>query len=78
MCTESQYEKQMNNNTDRDYAIELLAEQLSSASVSVVGQVCMASNYEFSYKLMMNETNGSDKFNDMFYEIATKLIDSVG
>ena len=70
------------NNVDleeaKEEAIQLLAEQMSCASSMAVAQVLTASNYEFSYKNRNNLTNGSDEFNDMFYEIAKKLINSVG
>ena len=78
MTTEAQHEKQMNDDSDRDSAIELLAAQLSCASSLAVSQVLIASNYEFSHKIKNNLTNGSDEFNGMFCEIAEKLIDSVG
>jgi hypothetical protein len=78
MTTESQYEKQMNDDSARDSAIELLAEQLSCAASLSVTHVAIASTYEFEYKVVNNSTNGSDEFNEMFYKIATKLIDSAG
>ena len=73
-----QYLNRQDNADAKEEAIQFLAEQLTAASVSAVGQVGRASNYEFSYKLMINLTNGSDEFNEMFYKIAEKLIDSVG
>lgn len=66
------------NAEEKEKAIQLLAEQMSCASSAAIDQVCMASNYEFSHKVKNNSTNGSDKFNDMFYEVAEKLIESVG
>jgi hypothetical protein len=63
---------------DKERAITILAEQMSCASSAAVAQVCMASTHDVSFKVRNNETNGSDEFNDMFYEIAKKLIESVG
>ena len=73
-----QYLNRQDNADAKEEAVQLLAEQLTVASVVAVGQIGRASNYEFSYKLMINLTNGSDEFNEMFYKIAEKLIDSVG
>ena len=63
---------------ERENAIEMLAQRMSSAATNAVGLVCASSPYDFSYKEMMNNTNGSDEYNEMFYKIAEKLIDSQG
>ena len=73
-----QHIAQMDVDSARDNAIELLAEQLSSAASNAVNNTCMASPYDFSHKAKNNLTNGSDDFNELFYDIAEKLIDSLG
>ncbi len=62
---------------DKEKAIQLLAEQMSCAASAAVAHVCLASAHDVSFKVRNNETNGSEEFNGMFYEIATKLIESV-
>jgi hypothetical protein len=78
MTTESQYEKQMNDDSARDYAIELLAEELSIAAALAVTRVAIASHYEFRWQVVNSPSHNIDGFGDVFHKIATKLIDSVG
>jgi hypothetical protein len=69
---------QLDREEAKEEEIQLLTEQLVATAVSAIGSVARASNYDFDYVLLMNTTNGSEEFNDMFYEIAKKLIKSVG
>ena len=68
--------EQLGNDDAREQAIESLAEHLSSAASLGVSNFLRLSRYDFSYKNINNLTNGSDEYNEMFYKIAEKLIDS--
>lgn len=69
---------QLDDDSAKEEAIELLAEQLSSASSLAISNILRASAYDFEYKDVNNATNGSDEFNEMFYQVAEKLINSIG
>jgi hypothetical protein len=69
---------QLDADSAKEEAIELLAEQMSCASSAAIAHVLAASNYEVSYKNRNNLINGNDEFNEMFYLIAEKLINSAG
>jgi hypothetical protein len=60
----------------RDDAIETLAEQLTVASTMATREVMRASNYEVSSCDILAETNHNELFNEVFYAIAEKFIDS--
>ena len=62
----------------KEQAIEMLAERMSAACTGAIGRVISASCYDFDYKTLINATNGSDEFNEMFYKVAEKLINSEG
>ena len=78
METSLQRERRLDAEAEKEKAINVLAEQLACASLSAVGEVAKASVYEFDYKFLMNSTNGSEEFYEMFHSIAKKLINSVG
>jgi hypothetical protein len=63
---------------EKELAIELLAEKLSSAASLSISEVLRASAYDFDYKIVNNSTNGSYEFNEMLYKVAEKLINSLG
>ena len=67
---------QLDADSAKEEAIELLAEQMSCASSAAIAHVLAASNYEISYKNRNNLINGNDEFNEMLYSIAEKLIKS--
>jgi hypothetical protein len=69
---------QLDRESAKEEEIQLLAEQLVATSLSAIGSVARASKYDFDYTVLMNATNGSEEFNEMFYSVAKKLIDSVG
>lgn len=73
-----QFLDRQENSEAREDSIKLLAEQLSCSASFGISQALMASSYDFKYKDVNNNTNGSDEFNELFYSIAEKLIDSVG
>jgi hypothetical protein len=77
MITLDQHLKGLDLEEAKEEAIQLLAEQLSLGAMASVTEVCMASNYEFSYKNRNNLTNGNDEFHEMYCSIAKKLINSV-
>jgi hypothetical protein len=60
----------------RDDAIETLAEQLTVAATMATREVMRASNYEVSSCDILTETNHNESFNEVFYAIAEKFIDS--
>ena len=74
----NKYMYQLDEESAKDEAIELLAEQMTCASSSAIAHVLTASNYDVSYKDRNNNTNGSEEFNELFYSIAKKLIDISG
>jgi hypothetical protein len=71
------YEREQDLLQQKEEAIVALSEQLSAATSAAISQVARASAYDFEYKLLNNETNGSDEFNEMFYSIAENLINSL-
>ena len=77
MTSIDQYLNNLDADESKEDSIKLLAEQLSCASSSAIAAVVRASNYGFKYKDVNNSTNGSEEFNNMFYEIAKTLINSV-
>lgn len=78
MITLDQHLRGLDEQEAKEEAIELLAEQMSCAASSAIAEVLRASAYEFSHKEVNNNTNGSDEFNELYYSIAEKLINTVG
>lgn len=77
MITLDQHLKSIDEDEAKEDAINLLAEQMLSASLVGINQATQASAYDFKYKDVMNATNGDEDFYNAFYEAAKKLIESI-
>ena len=65
---------QLDADSAKEEAIELLAEQLIAATAKTARDVITASNYNLTACEVIKETDHSDEFNEMFYKIAENLI----
>ena len=64
---------QLDEDSAKDEAIELLAEQLMVAAFRAMRDVLTASNYDLTASDTHTEAN-KEEFNDMYYGIAERLI----
>lgn len=65
---------QLDEDSAKEEAIELLAEQLIATATKTARDVIAASNYDLTMLEVVGETAHSDEFNEMYYKIAEKLI----
>lgn len=75
METVDQYLTRQESGDSEEAAIELLAEQLMKTAIETAGQVLMASTYNVTAADRWASFN-TDEFNEVYYAIAKKLIDS--